>query len=51
MQMWVELPATASRERMQSYMDGYWAEQHQTGRFQRPRNNRLTQRRSVAARP
>jgi putative ABC transport system permease protein len=41
-QMWVELPGTASRERMQSLMDGYWAEQHQTGRFQRPRNNRLT---------
>ena len=27
---------------MQSFMDGYWAEQHRAGRFQRPRDNRLT---------
>ena len=40
-QMWVELPDRASRERMQSFMDGYWAEQHKAGRFQRPRDNRL----------
>jgi putative ABC transport system permease protein len=42
LQMWVELPNAASRERMQSYMDAYWAEQHRAGRFPRPRNNRLT---------
>ena len=41
-QMWVELPDRATRERMQSFMDGYWAEQHKAGRFQRPRDNRLT---------
>ena len=41
-QMWVELPSAASRERMQSFLDGYWAEQRKAGRFQRPRNNRLT---------
>jgi len=41
-QMWVELPDRASRERMQSFMDGYWAEQRKAGRFQRPRDNRLT---------
>jgi putative ABC transport system permease protein len=42
LQMWVELPDRASRERMQSFMDGYWGEQHKAGRFQRPRDNRLT---------
>jgi putative ABC transport system permease protein len=42
MQMWVELPTTASREQMQTVLDNYWAEQHKSGRFQRPRNNRLT---------
>jgi putative ABC transport system permease protein len=42
LQMWVELPDAASRERMQAFMDGYWAEQHKAGRFQRPRDNRLT---------
>jgi putative ABC transport system permease protein len=42
MQMWVELPDRASRERMQVFMDQYWAEQHRSGRFPRPRNNRLT---------
>ena len=42
LQMWVELPDRASRERMQSFIDGYWAEQHKAGRFQRPRDNRLT---------
>jgi len=41
-QVWVELPDRSSRERMQAYMDGYWAEQHKGGRFQRPRDNRLT---------
>ena len=42
LQMWVELPGAAGRERMQSLLDGYWAEQHKAGRFQRPRDNRLT---------
>ena len=41
-QMWVELPDAASRERMQSLIDGYWAEQHKAGRFPRARDNRLT---------
>jgi putative ABC transport system permease protein len=41
-QMWVELPDRSSRERMQEYLDGYWAQQHSSGRFQRPRDNRLT---------
>jgi putative ABC transport system permease protein len=41
-QVWVELPDRSSRERMQAYIDGYWAEQHKGGRFQRPRDNRLT---------
>lgn len=42
LQMWVELPTTASRQRMQSLMDAYWAEQRKAGRFERPRNNRLS---------
>jgi putative ABC transport system permease protein len=42
LQMWVELPTAAARERMQAFMDSYWAEQRKSGRFQRPRNNRLT---------
>jgi putative ABC transport system permease protein len=41
-QMWVELPDASARERMQAYLDGYWAEQRKAGRFPRPRNNRLT---------
>jgi len=41
-QMWVELPDAASRARFQSFMDGYWAEQRKAGRFERPKNNRLT---------
>jgi putative ABC transport system permease protein len=41
-QMWVELPNAASRARMQSFLDGYWETQHRAGRFQRPRDNRLT---------
>jgi putative ABC transport system permease protein len=41
-QMWVELPSAAVRERMQAFMDTYWAEQRKAGRFPRPRNNRLT---------
>jgi len=42
LQMWVELPDAASRERMQTFLDNYWAEQRRGGRFERPRNNRLT---------
>jgi putative ABC transport system permease protein len=38
----VEFPDGASRERFQSFMDGYWAEQRKAGRFERPRDNRLT---------
>ena len=41
-QMWVELPSASARARMQTFMDAYWAEQRKAGRFQRPRNNRLT---------
>jgi putative ABC transport system permease protein len=41
-QMWVELPTARARERMQAFMDAYWAEQRKAGRFERPRNNRLS---------
>jgi putative ABC transport system permease protein len=41
-QMWVELPDGESRERFQSFMDAYWAEQRKAGRFPRPQKNRLT---------
>jgi putative ABC transport system permease protein len=41
-QMWVELPDRSRRERMQSFVDAYWAQQHAAGRFPRARNNRLT---------
>jgi putative ABC transport system permease protein len=41
-QMWVELPTASDRARMQNFMDTYWAAQRAKGRFQRPRNNRLT---------
>jgi putative ABC transport system permease protein len=41
-QMWVELPDSQARARMQAEVDAYWAEQHAAGRFARPRNNRLT---------
>jgi len=40
--MWVELPDATSRERFQSFVDGYWAEQRGAGRFPRPKNNRLS---------
>jgi putative ABC transport system permease protein len=39
--LWVELPSAASRARFQAFMDAYWAQQRQMGRFQRPRNNHL----------
>jgi putative ABC transport system permease protein len=42
LQMWVELPDSAGRDRIQGVIDAYWAEQHKAGRFPRPRNNRLT---------
>jgi putative ABC transport system permease protein len=41
-QMWVELPTAARRQRFQAYMDAYWAGQHRAGRFPRPLNNHLT---------
>jgi len=41
-EMWVELPDRATRARMQTLLDNYWAQQHRAGRFPRPRNNRLT---------
>ncbi|MBV8145175.1 MAG: ABC transporter permease [Gammaproteobacteria bacterium] len=41
-QVWVELPDRATRERFQSFMDGYWAEQRSGGRFPRAKNNRLS---------
>jgi putative ABC transport system permease protein len=42
LQMWVQLPDQASRARMQTLLDSYWEEQHKLGRFQRKRNNHLT---------
>jgi putative ABC transport system permease protein len=41
-QMWVELPDAASRDRMQTLLDSYWDQQRGAGRFPRPRDNRLT---------
>lgn len=41
-QMWVELPTAAARERMQRFIDSYWADQRRHGRFERPQNNRLS---------
>ena len=41
-QMWVELPDDASRQRFQAFIDNYVIRQKQAGRFQRPLNNRLT---------
>jgi putative ABC transport system permease protein len=41
-QMWVELPDGASRDRFQAFIDNYAREQKQAGRYQRPLNNRLT---------
>lgn len=42
-QMWVELPDTATRDRFQAFLDNYASEQKKGGRHQRPVNNRLTQ--------
>jgi len=41
-QMWVELPDVASRDRFQAFIDNYGNEQKQAGRYPRPQNNRLT---------
>ncbi len=41
-QMWVELPDAATRQRFQSFIDNYAMRQKQAGRFERPLNNRLT---------
>jgi putative ABC transport system permease protein len=41
-QMWVELPDAASRDRFQAFLDNYALEQKRGGRYQRPLNNRLT---------
>jgi putative ABC transport system permease protein len=42
LQMWVELPDAAARQRFQSFIDSYAMGQKKAGRFQRPLNNRLT---------
>jgi putative ABC transport system permease protein len=42
-QMWVELPDQAARQRFQTFIDSYVIEQKKAGRFKRPLNNRLTQ--------
>lgn len=41
-EMWAELPTAQARERMQAYIDSYWAAQRRAGRFQRPLNDHLT---------
>jgi putative ABC transport system permease protein len=41
-QAWVELPDASTRARMQAFIDAYTDNERKTGRFQRPRNNRLT---------
>ncbi len=41
-QAWVELPNAAARTRMQAFLDAYTDNERKAGRFQRPRNNRLT---------
>ena len=40
-QMWVELPAAAERDRYQAFVDNYARAQKAAGRFPRPLNNRL----------
>lgn len=42
-QMWVELPDQAARQRFQTLLDSYVIDQKKAGRFERPLNNRLTQ--------
>lgn len=41
MTLWVELRTAKERARFLDFMNGYWAEQHRAGRFQRPLNNHL----------
>jgi len=41
-QMWVELPDAATREKMAAFIDAHWARERGAGRFARPKNNRLT---------
>jgi putative ABC transport system permease protein len=41
-QMWVELPDAAARDRFQAFLDNYATQQKQAGRYARPLNNRLT---------
>jgi putative ABC transport system permease protein len=41
-QMWVELPDEATRDRFKAFLDNYSMEQKKAGRYQRPLNNRLT---------
>jgi putative ABC transport system permease protein len=41
-QLWVELPDSAARERMQAFIDNYAREQKAAGRYGRPINNRLS---------
>ena len=42
LQMWVELKGTSDRSHMQALLDEYWVEERKSGRFPRPRDNRLT---------
>jgi putative ABC transport system permease protein len=41
-QLWVELDSAAATAALQSLLDRYWLQERGAGRFQRPRNNRLT---------
>ncbi len=41
-QMWVELPDAAARDRFKAFLDNYATRQKQGGRYPRPLNNRLT---------
>ncbi|MEO1037749.1 MAG: ABC transporter permease [Pseudomonadota bacterium] len=41
-QFWAELPDAATRERYQSWLDGYTDSQRELGRMERPNNNQLT---------
>lgn len=41
LQMWVELPTPADRDRFQAYLDNYVRAQKAAGRMPRPLNNRL----------
>jgi putative ABC transport system permease protein len=40
-QMWVELPTLAARDKFQAYLDNYARAQKAAGRYPRPLNNRL----------